>query len=457
MELFIKISQFFLSLSLLIALHELGHFIAAKAFKTKVEKFYLFFDFLFPLSNVLNFSLFKKKIGDTEYGLGWFPFGGYVKIAGMVDETTDKDELASPPQPWEFRSKPAWQRLIIILGGIIVNVVLGILIYIMMMWVWGEKYLPNSEAKNGVAINSEIATNTGFQTGDKFVSIDGKPVESFNQIIPTILIDVAKEVEVERNGEKVIVPVSNEFIKETIKAGKAAVFMFEPRVPFIVVDVVKDGAADKAGIEKNDQIVAINGTPISYFDEASALLESNKGQVIPITIERNGTQKELDITVSEQGTIQVQRGSYLDLEKQGYFNMKVKDYTFLAAIPAGFKKAGNTISSYVKQFKLIFSPKTEAYKQVGGFASMVKTFPGYWDWQSFWAITAFFSLALAFMNFLPIPMLDGGYMVFILYEMITGRKPSDKFMEAANTVGFAIVIGLLLFANGNDIFRAFIK
>lgn len=455
MELFIKISQFFVSLSLLIALHELGHFLAAKAFKTRVEKFYLFFDFLFPLSNVLNFSLFKKKIGGTEYGLGWFPFGGYVKIAGMVDETTEKGELAGPPQPWEFRSKPAWQRLIIILGGIIVNVFLGILIYIMMLWVWGDKYLPNSEVKNGVVVNDSIAINAGFQTGDKFVSIDGQAIENFNQIVPTILIDVAKEVEVERNGEKVIVPISNEFIKETIKSGKSAVMMFEPRVPFIVVDVMKDGAAAKAGIQKDDKIVAINGTTIQFFDEASALLKDNKGQTIPLMIERNGEQQEIKVAVSEEGLIQVQRASFLDMEKYGFFTMKVKEYSFLAAIPAGVKKTGDMLGSYVKQFKLIFSPKTEAYKQVGGFASMVKTFPGYWDWKAFWGITAFFSLALAFMNFLPIPMLDGGYMVFILYEMITGRQPSDKFMEVANTVGFAIVIGLLLFANGNDILRAF--
>lgn len=455
MELFIKISQFFVSLSLLIALHELGHYLAAKAFKTRVEKFYLFFDFLFPLSNVLNFSLFKKKIGDTEYGLGWFPFGGYVKIAGMVDETTEKGELAGPPQPWEFRSKPAWQRLIIILGGIIVNVILGILIYVMMLWVWGDKYLPNSEVKNGVVVNDSIGINTGFQTGDKFVSIDGQPIENFNQIVPTILIEVAKEVEVERNGEIVKVSISDDFIKETIKGGKAAIMMFEPRVPFIVVDVMKDGAAAKAGIQKDDKIVAINGTPIQFFDEGAAMLKSLKNQNVPIVVERNGEQKEMLVDISEEGLIQVQRASFLDMEKYGLFTMKVKEYSFFSAIPAGIKKTGEMLGGYIKQFKLIFSPKTEAYKQVGGFATMVKTFPGYWDWKSFWAITAFFSLALAFMNFLPIPMLDGGYMVFILYEMITGRQPSDKFMEVANTVGFVLVIGLLLFANGNDIFRAF--
>ncbi len=455
MELFIKISQFFLSLSLLIALHELGHYLAAKAFKTRVEKFYLFFDFLFPLSNVLNFSLFKKKIGDTEYGLGWFPFGGYVKIAGMIDETTDKDELAGPPQPWEFRSKPAWQRLIIILGGIIVNVILGILIYIMMLWVWGQKYLPNAEVKNGIVVNDSIAINAGFQTGDKFVSIDGKPIENFNQVVPTILINVAQKVEVERDGQMVTVPISNEFIKETIKIGKAATVMFEPRVPFIVTDVLKDGAAAKAGMLKDDQITAINGQEIHFFDEGAKLLKDLKGQTVSITVDRKGEVKELSTTISEEGFIQVQRASYLDMEKYGFFSLKKEKYTFLSAIPAGVKKAGETVADYVKQFKLIFSPKTEAYKQVGGFASMVKTFPGYWDWQTFWKITAFFSLALAFMNFLPIPMLDGGYVVFILYEMITGRKPNEKFMEVANTIGFVLVIALLLFANGNDIFRAF--
>jgi regulator of sigma E protease len=447
MEILIKASQFILSLSLLIVLHELGHFIPAKLFKTRVEKFYLFFDY--------KFSIFKKKIGDTVYGIGWIPLGGYVKISGMIDESMDTEQLALPPQPWEFRSKPAWQRLIIMLGGVFVNFVLGIFIYIMLMYAYGEKYLPNENVKDGVWIQDTIAMNLGLQTGDKILTIDGEKIKKFSEL--TLGFVNGNDFQLERNGVVLDQKIPEDFISQLMDRGKNAGAVVMPRVPFVIAGISEDSQNVGADLKSKDIIIAIHGNTIKYFDEGRAELNKFKNQEILLTIQRGTETKEIPVKVNNDGMIGVRLGHlpFKDLEKLGYYNLAEIQYSFVEAIPAGWNKSVKTLTDYVKQLKKIFNPSTGAYKGLGGFISIGSIFPSEWSAESFWNITAFLSIMLGFMNLLPIPALDGGHVVFTLWEMITGKKPGDKFLEYAQVTGFVLLIILLLFANGNDIFRLF--
>ncbi|ARV16032.1 RIP metalloprotease RseP [Polaribacter sp. SA4-12] len=447
MEILIKVSQFILSLSLLIVLHELGHFIPAKLFKTRVEKFYLFFDY--------KFSIFKKKIGDTVYGIGWIPLGGYVKISGMIDESMDTEQMALPPQPWEFRSKPAWQRLIIMLGGVFVNFVLGIFIYIMLMYAYGEKYLPNENVKDGVWVQDSLAMNLGLQTGDKVLTIDGEKIKKFNEL--TLGFVNGNNFQIERNGLVIDKEIPEDFISQLVDRSKDAGPVIAVRYPFVIAQIQKDSLNAKADILPKDIITAVNGYPVLYYDQAKSEIAKYKGQNISITLKREKEIKEVPVKVSNYGNIGVVFGgtSYNDLEKLGYYDLANIEYSFAEAIPAGWNKSVKTLTDYIKQLKKIFNPSTGAYKGLGGFISIGSIFPSEWSAEAFWNITAFLSIMLGFMNLLPIPALDGGHVVFTLWEMITGRKPGDKFLEYAQVTGFILLIALLLFANGNDIFRLF--
>lgn len=447
MEILIKVSQFILSLSLLIVLHELGHFIPAKLFKTKVEKFYLFFDY--------KFSIFKKKIGDTVYGIGWIPLGGYVKIAGMIDESMDTEQMALPPKPWEFRSKPAWQRLIIMLGGVFVNFVLGIFIYIMLMYAYGEKYLPNENVKDGVWVQDTLAINLGLETGDKILTIDGEKIKKFSQL--TLGFVNGNDFQIERNGVVINKEIPEDFISQLVDRSKDAGAILLPRYPFTITSISEDSPNLNVDLQAKDIIVSINGNPIKYFDEAQVELNKFKNQDISVTIKRGSETKDVAVKVTENGKLGVGFGLLptKDLAKLGYYNLAEIEYSFAEAIPAGWNKSVKTLTDYIKQLKKIFNPNTGAYKGLGGFISIGSIFPSEWSAESFWNITAFLSIMLGFMNLLPIPALDGGHVVFTLWEMITGRKPGDKFLEYAQVTGFILLIALLLFANGNDIFRLF--
>lgn len=438
MEIFIKISQLLLSLSILVALHELGHFLFAKLFKTRVEKFYLFFD---PW-----FELFKIKKGETEYGIGWLPLGGYVKISGMIDESLDKEQMKQPPQPYEFRSKPAWQRLLIMSGGVIVNFILAIFIYSMVLYTWGEAYLPNSSLKYGIACDS-LALKSGFQNGDKILTIEGKEVDNFQQITHDILLSNVRKIVVLRGDETVAITLSDTLIPLLIKNP----LFISPRIPFIVDETLKDSPAQKAGFQKGDKLLAINGEPKIFHDEFRSSLQKLKNQNASITVERNGQPINLSVLVPNTGVL----GIFSQVDWSKFFEIKKQSYSFFYSIPAGIKKGVSTMSSYLKQLKLIFSPKTKAYESVGGFITIGKIFPGTWDWMAFWSLTAFLSIILAIMNFLPIPALDGGHVLFLLFEMVTGRKPGDKFLEYAQITGMVILFSLLIFANANDIIKLF--
>jgi len=447
MEILIKASQFILSLSLLIVLHELGHFIPAKLFKTRVEKFYLFFDY--------KFSLFKKKIGDTVYGIGWIPLGGYVKISGMIDESMDTEQMQEEPKPWEFRSKPAWQRLIIMLGGVFVNFILGIFIYIMLMYSYGEKYLPNDNVKDGVWVQDSLAINIGLQNGDKIIAVDGEKIKKFTDI--TVEFINGNNYTIERNGELIEKELPVDFIDQLISRGKDAGMIVRPRSPFMVAEIPESSLNKSLGLKDKDVVVSINGESVKYYDEVEAVLKENSGKEISLTVKRGEENKTFTANVSDEGKLEVIAYglSMSDLGKLGYYDLADISYSFGEAIPAGLNKSYETLTNYMKQLKKIFNPSTGAYKGLGGFISIGSIFPSTWSAESFWNITAFLSIMLGFMNLLPIPALDGGHVVFTLWEMITGRKPSDKFLEYAQVAGFILLIALLLFANGNDIFRLF--
>lgn len=443
----IRVGQLLLSLSLLVFLHEWGHYITARIFKTRVEKFYLFFDFLFPFPNLAKFSIFKFKRGDTEWGLGWFPLGGYVKIAGMLDESADKEAMKLPPKPDEFRSKKAWQRLIIILGGIIVNLILGVIIFIMVKFVWGDKFVPYS--KSTVAVEDSLLQSAGFKSGDKILEY-----ESWGDLQNNIILNDVKSLNVERDGQKMNIALPEDIVKHIINDPRAR--LFEPRIPFIIGKVELDSKNYLSGFQKEDKVIMLDTIPITYVDEFNAISKNYVNKEVNVVVNRKGTIDTLRATITDKGKLDV---GLLDIREMNKLDTNLmpivhRTYSFGAAIPAGFKAAVKTISDYVKQFKLIFTPSTGAYKQVGGFGGMAKMFPGKWDWEAFWRLTAVLSLVLAFMNFLPIPMLDGGYMMFILWEMIRGKPPGEKFMTVANNIGFVIVMALLIYANGNDILKA---
>jgi len=437
-ETLIQAAQFFLSLSILIVLHELGHFIPAKLFKTRVEKFYLFFD---PY-----FSLFKKKIGGTEYGIGWLPLGGYVKISGMIDESMDKEQLKKDPQPWEFRSKPAWQRLIIMVGGVTVNVLLAMFIYAMILFTRGDAYLKTENVKYGIEC-SELAKDIGFKNGDKILEIDGVYYENFAEVPEAILISGATEVLVDRNGETVSISIPSNIIEQLIDRNSNKGFI-KIALPYVAYDFSEGSVAEVAGVRKGDRFIGINGEEAQYFSDYISKLPSLANQSINISVLRDRDTLNFDMTLGAEAKM----GVYA-LPASELINYDRREYGFLESFPAGTSRAISTLDSYVQQMKLMLNPETGAWKGMGGFISIGKMFAPVWDWQSFWNFTAFLSVVLAFMNMLPIPALDGGHVMFLLGEMITGRKPSDKLLEYAQIVGFLILVGLLLFANGQDIIK----
>lgn len=434
----IKTAQLLLSLSILVVLHEFGHFMFARLFKTRVEKFYLFFN---PW-----FSLFKVQKGETEYGIGWLPLGGYVKISGMMDESMDKEAMKLPPQPYEFRSKPAWQRLLIMLGGVLMNFLFAMLIYIGIMYAWGEEFLPTENAKYGISVN-EVGKEIGFQNGDKILSIDNQYIENFSAIIPTIVLDDAKTVQVERNGQKLDVEISGSDLALLLKSKSVMV----PRTPFDIKvgKVEKNSPAHTADLHKDDIFSGVDGLKFEFYDEFSDYIYSKKSQNIRLEIIRNGQAISKEVTVSDEGKI----GFLAAYNNPDLFEYKTVKYGFFESIPAGIKRGVSTTGDYLKQFKLFFKKETKAYESLGGFATIGNIFPGKWDWYSFWNMTAFISIILAIMNLLPIPALDGGHVMFLFGEIITGRKPGEKFLEYAQIAGMVLLLALVLFANANDIIK----
>jgi regulator of sigma E protease len=444
MEIVIKLSQFLLSLSLLIILHELGHFIPSKIFKTRVEKFYLFFD--------VKYSLFKKKIGETEYGIGWLPLGGYVKISGMIDESMDKEQMALPPQPWEFRSKPAWQRLIIMLGGVIVNFILAFVIYIGMAFAYGDVYLNNSELKDGIAVTSSVGEELGLKTGDKIIAVDGEKISHFDEIPMKLLF--SKSALIVRDGAEQTINFPVDLIDKVLKGEKRPFIGI--REPFMV-GKVSDSSTNKT-LQPKDVIQSINEVPTKYADQVIAFAKTNKNQTVNAVVLRDEKEVPVKLNIDKNGKLGIYAASVgiKSLEKLGLYKFSTQEYGFFESFPVGIEKGTNQLVGYGKQLKAIFNPDTGAYKGVGGFKAIFDIFPSTWSWEVFWNITALLSIMLGVMNLLPIPALDGGHVIFLLYEMISGRKPSDKFLENAQMVGFFLLITLLLFANGNDIYKAIV-
>ena len=434
----IKAAQLILSLSLLVIIHEFGHFLFARLFKTRVEKFYLFFD---PW-----FAIFKVKKGDTEYGVGWLPLGGYVKISGMIDESMDKEAMKLPPQPYEFRSKKTWQRLLIMIGGVVMNFLLAFIIYIGILYAWGEQYLPTANAKYGIEVDS-VGMKIGLQNGDKILTVDNLVVEDFRKIIPTVILDHASAIQVERDGQKIDVEISDDDLALLIKSRN----VFTYRIPFYykIAKLSKNSPAKEAGLKVGDLIVGINNQKYEYNDQFKTVLFTNIGKQISLNVIRDNQEMLFPILIPESGMLGIELS--LDLEK--IFEFRTIKYDLLESIPAGINRGITTVQDYLKQFKLIFSPKTKAYESLGGFIAIGNIFPGAWNWFSFWNMTALLSIILGVMNLLPIPALDGGHVMFLLFEIITGRKPGDKFLEYAQVVGMILLLSLVLFANGNDLFK----
>lgn len=438
MEILVKAGQLLLSLSILVILHELGHFIPAKLFKTRVEKFYLFFD---PW-----FSLFKKKVGDTEYGVGWLPLGGYVKISGMIDESMDTDQMKKEPQTWEFRSKPAWQRLIIMLGGVTVNVILAFVIYSFSLVIWGERYLPSEKATYGIHCDS-LALAAGFEEGDMIYSIDNNVVERFAgengalhpEVIERLILDDAKLVTVKRSGVMVDVPFTEDVKSQVLAKTK----LFTPNIPFIINGFSETSVMKSAGAEVGDKILKINNEDMGYAGDVMQYTPTLKGDTATVLVDRDGDEISFDVFLAE-GVMGVQLRPFSTL-----YEFEKEQYNAISVIPAALTKTGVEITNYLKQFKLI----KQSPESVGGFISIGNIFPSVWDWQRFWSLTAFLSIMLAVLNLLPIPALDGGHVVFLLYEVLTGRQPNEKVMEYAQTVGIILLLGLVIYANGNDIFK----
>jgi regulator of sigma E protease len=439
MEFVIRVSQFLLSLSLLIVLHELGHFIPAKFFGARVEKFYLFFD--------LKFSLFKKKIGDTVYGIGWLPLGGYVKIAGMIDESMDKEQMALPPKPWEFRSKPAWQRLIIMLGGVTVNFVLAYVIYVFLAFGYGDTDIDTSSIKDGYTVTNPILTNLGLKTGDNIVSINGEKVTMYSEIRKKLI--EAETLTVLRNNETKQITLPEDFLGQ-LSTGDSRSF-FGLRTPFVINNVVDTLVNKDKDLKTGDIVVAINNEPLKYFDQLADRIKPFSGSEVSVDILRDGKTIPMQLNVDANGKLGIQSGGALeDVEQLGYYDIVRKEYGLGESVVVGYDKFTETVASYGVQLKKIFTPSTGAYKGVGGFKAIYSIFPAQWSWQAFWALTAFLSIMLGVLNLLPIPVLDGGHVVFLLYEMISGRAPNEKFLERAQLVGFILLITMVLSANLND-------
>jgi len=435
----VKTGQFILSFSILVVLHEMGHFFPAKWFKCRVEKFYLFFN---P-----GLSLWKKKVGETEYGLGWVPFGGYVKISGMVDESMDKEQLKKPAEPWEFRSKPAWQRLIIMIGGVFVNIVLAVALFIMIMYVWGEEYLPAKNLTYGVHADS-LASKIGIRDGDKIVSIGGKPVDNIETVEAEIILSEAKQMQIERDGQPVTVQIPDGLVKQLNK-NKLQGFI-DIRFPVIFDSVSKTASFSQGKVEKGDKLISFNNKPIQFFHEFNDEKSRLKNTVVPLQVLRGNDTVDIKAKVDDKSALGIYYRSPALL-----FGTTVKSYTLAQSFPAGFNKCFETLDKYVTGLKQLFTGKVNASDSLGSVISIGNTFPPFWDWQKFWTLTAIFSIILAFMNILPIPALDGGHALFTVTEMISGRKPSDKFMEYAQMVGMVLLLGLMAYALGLDFWRLF--
>ena len=439
MEVLIKIVQVLMSLSLLVAIHEFGHYIVARIFKIRVEKFYIFFD---PW-----FSLFKWKRGDTEYGIGWVPLGGYVKIAGMIDESMDLEQMKAPVQPYEFRAKPAWQRLMVMLAGVTMNVLLAMMIYTGVRYVYGESYLRNEDAKWGYTF-SEAGERLGFRDGDKILSVDGEELDGVNDLRTKLLLtEGGRKVEVDRGGERKVIDISFDDLLQ-MRRNRDYETLYELRFPFIVDSVASESAL-AAGIQSGDEVVAFNGVEgVDAVQIVTELLPQIEGDSVVLKVNRAGSVVELSVPLNDEGKMGV-------LFRGDLIQPHTRQYSFFEAIPAGIKMAGQTIANYWEQLKLIFTPKTKMYEELGGFIAIGNIFPSEFDWLHFWTMTAFLSIMLAVLNVMPIPGLDGGHALFTLWEMITGRKPSEKFLEIMQYIGLMILLALLIFANGNDIYRLF--
>ncbi len=429
----IKAIQLLMSLSLLIILHELGHFIPARLFKTRVEKFFLFFD--------VKFALFKKKIGETTYGIGWLPLGGYVKISGMIDESMDKEQMLQPPKPWEFRSKPAWQRLIIMLGGVTVNLILGFLIYMMILFVWGKYTLTTENLPMGVE-PSPVVKQLGFEMGDQILTVNGEVLDNVLDINKYFFLRNVSNVTVKRqNGSTTRLTIPDDIGSKMFESGEMV--PFSPVIPAILDSIIPGSPASNIGLQSNDEILKINETQINNWTEFKNNM-TNESRLISLVYKRDGRIDSLNIKTSTDGTL----GVYPKIDS---FSFELENLSLGESISEGFDYGYWTLHDYVSQFKYIFT--TKGAKQLGGFGAIGNMFPGQWNWKGFWSSTALISIILAFMNILPIPALDGGHVMFLFYEIITGRKPNDKFMEYAQMFGFFLLIALVLFANGNDLFR----
>ena len=439
MTILIKILQLLLSLSILVIIHELGHYLLAKLFKTRIEKFYLFFD---PW-----FSIFKIKRGDTEYGMGWLPLGGYVKISGMIDESLDKEQMKKPPQPWEFRSKPSWQRLLIMTGGVIMNFILAMLIYVAVLYAWGETYLPTSNVSYGIVTDS-TGYEMGLRNGDKILSVDNQYIENFSHIVSDIILNSRKTIQVERDGQRVNIDIPQEYVQKILK-GQGLIDARTPFGPFVISGFGKESPARMAGAMAEDELVGLDNNSFTWYDEFQNYLKVNRSRSIVMNLLRGGEKIDIPVTPTAAGMLGIASSRTFDR----IFELKTIRYGFLESIPAGIAKGFKTIGDYLKQFKIIFSRNTKAYESLGGFITIGSIFPGVWDWHSFWNLTAFLSIILAIMNILPIPALDGGHVMFLLYEVVSGRKPSDKFLEYAQITGMVILLSILILANGNDILR----
>ena len=435
-------AQFFLSLSFLIILHEMGHFFPARWFNTRVEKFFLFFD--------VKGKIWSKQIGETEYGIGWLPLGGYVKISGMIDESMDTDQMESEPQPWEYRSKPAWQRLIIILGGVTVNFILGFLIFAMLLWQNGETFIPADQLPYGIAVN-ETAAELGLKDGDDIIRIGDKPMTELSDgmLIREIVINNAEDFTVKRGGNEITVPIGPQWIGYFSSAKRTKETLFAPRIPFKIDEVTKNKPAAKAGFKTGDQIVSINGKPAEFIHLVNKYIGASANQEIAVSIKRNGQIQTLNVTPDENGLIGIR---VFPIDE--YMTLGSREYGFIESFPAGVKKGLNFLDVQIKAFGQMFKGKMKASDSLGGFGTIAKLFPSEWDWTSFWNTTAILSLILGFFNVLPIPALDGGHAMFILYEMVTGRKASDKVVQVATMVGMALLLSLFLYANGLDIMRS---
>ena len=440
----VQVGQLLLALSILIVLHEFGHYITAKWFGCRVEKFFLFFD---PW-----FSLVKKKIGDTVYGIGWLPLGGYVKISGMIDESMDKEAMKQPPKEWEFRSKPAWQRLIIMLGGIILNVLAAFIIYAFVLMIWGERKTPMSSVKYGIWTKDTLMNEIGLRNGDKILAVNGKPVDYFENLGAQVIL--GNEILIEREGKQQEIKLPINLVEKLIESKRKKGLLLELRLPTYVGRFSdKDTSFGKqAGLQEMDRVIAVDSVPVQFFDEMATILKDYKNGQVVLSVERNGQVLQLPSRVNDEGKIGLSGLEDKQYQSLGVYNTEVRKYGFFAAFPAGVKKSVEKLKFYIDQFRLILNPNTGAYKGVGGFKAIGSVFPTQWSWEAFWNITAFLSIILAFMNLLPIPALDGGHVMFTLYEMVSGRKPNEKFMEYAQVAGMILLLLLMLYANGNDWF-----